>query len=212
MKKNKNTKKSGAKTKEGTSSWMNNGNREFLYIHLRRGNSCSTCPSLSLATAFLVPFAFCLALLPAPVLLLSSLLLLNTLRVSSSSSSSCPRHRLCSLLSYSLTTNRNLLWVFHCFYIFIWFTYFFRGGVVVQTREIVEELTLEDVVLGFFLFVLCCTHSCFWELGFFSFPVLTCELLLFGGGTLSSVFLLFAQASSSPLLARVCWKERELFL
>jgi hypothetical protein len=23
---------------------MNNGNREFLYIHLRRGNSCSTCP------------------------------------------------------------------------------------------------------------------------------------------------------------------------
>jgi hypothetical protein len=96
-------------------------------------------------------------------------------------------------------------------YFYLFYLKLIFGGVVVQTWEIVEELTLEDVVLGFFLFVLCCTHSRFWESGFFSFPVLTCELLL-GGGTLSSVFFVFAQASSSPLLARVCWKERELFL
>jgi hypothetical protein len=58
---------------------------------------------------------------------------------------------------------------FSLFQYFYLFYFFFFGGVVVQTWEIVEELTLEDVVLGFFLFVLCCTRSRLWELGVFLF-------------------------------------------
>jgi hypothetical protein len=153
---------------------MNNGNREFLYIHLRRGNSCSTCPPLSLSMRFASHSShgqfFRLRCFCSTLCAFLLLPLLHTPVISSL------RSFLIRLLQVATYFELFIVSIF----LFILLKFF--GGLVVQTWEIVEELTLEDVVLGFFLFVLCCTHSRFWELGFFSFPVLACELLLFGGG------------------------------
>jgi hypothetical protein len=166
---------------------MNNGNREFLHIHLRRGNSCSTCPSLSLSR-YCLSCSLCVVPRTPPIASFSS--------VFAASAQHYARFFFfffffflffipppSPLFAPFLFVNQKsqLALSFSLFLYFYLFYFFFFGGGVVETWEIVEELTLEDVVLGFFLFVLCCSRSRLWELGFFSFPVLTCELLLFGG-------------------------------
>ncbi len=156
---------------------MNNGNREFQYIHLRRGNSCSTCPYISLATVFLVPFALCLALFPSPFLLPSSSVFaasaLHYARFFFFFFSFLffvppppPLFAPFLFVNYKsqLTLSFSLFLYFYLFY-FI----FFWGRVVVQTWEIVEELTFEDVVLGFFLFCLVLHSLSFLGVGVFLF-------------------------------------------
>ncbi len=143
---------------------MNNGNREFQYIHLRRGNSCSTCPYISLATVScslcVLPrtlpiatssalhygrfFFFFLFFIPPPSPLFAPFLFVN--------------------YKSQLTLSFSLFLYFYLFY-FI----FFWGRVVVQTWEIVEELTFEDVVLGFFLFCLVLHSLSFLGVGVFLF-------------------------------------------
>jgi hypothetical protein len=73
----------------------------------------------------------------------------------------------------------------------------------------VEELT--EKTWFWSIFVLCCTHSRFCELGSFSVFQFTLVKIFFLGEFWVVYFCRLRRLPSSPLLAGICWKKRELF-
>ncbi len=166
---------------------MKNGSREQKYIHLRRGDACSTEPSSSLR--------FALALWPSPILLLSSLLLLYTSRFFFFFFFIPPPSLL--FAPFLFINYKSQLPLGFFFFLFVLFCFSFLG--LSFRLGDCGRAYLEDVVLVHFCVVL---HSLsFLRFGvFLSFPVHTCDFIFIFLGIFGCVFLSFAQAAifSSP--------------